>query len=155
MMHFGHKAKRKPSKESGIFQSLFTKTESKGGRAPNNAPLNTSHSVGKCSGLGLAWGARHCWTRFLSSTSPLFKSKPLCRKKFKTATLHQKKKKNRIYVHNFLSLCLLLRAGIDNQIVENDAIKTQIKDVIKILHVTQEFLLACLHKTTKTFGILQ
>ena len=65
------------------------------------------------------------------------------------------KKETRMYVLNFLRLHLLLPAGIDNQIVENDAIKTQIVKVIKILHVTQKFLLACLHKITKTFRILQ
>ena len=36
-----------------------------------------------------------------------------------------------MYVLNFLGLYLLLPAGIDNQIVENEAIKTQIVAVIK------------------------
>ena len=79
----GHKL-QKPSKESGIFQSLVTidfvlfyqKIESKGGGHGTMPPINTLQSVGKCSGLGLAWSAQHCLTRFLSSTSPLFKSKP-------------------------------------------------------------------------------
>ena len=58
---------------------------------------------------------------------------------------------NRIYALNFL----LLPAGIDNQIVENDVIKTQIVEVIEMLNVTQDFLLACIHKITKILRILQ
>ena len=40
-------------------------------------------------------------------------------------------------------LYLLLLAGIDNQTVENDEIKTQIVEVKEMLNVTPEFLLAC------------
>ena len=100
MMHFGHELYKNHQKSlayfshlSPLFLFVFTKYGVKTG-ALNNAPLNTSHSVAKCSGLGHAWDARHCWTRFLSSTSPLFKSKLLCRKIFKTATLNQKRNQN-------------------------------------------------------------
>ena len=62
------------------------------------------------------------------------------------APLYKKvsKKKTRQCALNFLRLYLLLPAGIDNQIVQNDVIKTQIVEVIKMLNVTPEFLLACL-----------
>ena len=53
-------------------------------------------------------------------------------------------KETRICTLNFLRLYLLLPAGMDNQIVKNDAVKTQIVEITKILNVTQEFLLACL-----------
>ena len=39
-------------------------------------------------------GRSTLFDRFLSSTSPLFKSQPLCIKKFKTATLYQKQNQN-------------------------------------------------------------
>ena len=114
-------------------------------------PPNTLLSVGKCRGLVLTWGARLSLldSFFFSSTSAQPKSKPPCIKRFKTATLSRKE--IRICALNFLRLYLLPPTGIDNQVAENDVIKTQIVEVIKIINVTQEFLLACLHKTTKAY----
>ena len=94
-------------------------------------PPNTLLSVGKCSGLGLAWSARHGWIRFLSGTSPLSKcnAKPPCIKNSKPRLCV--KKESRIYALDFLRLYLLLPSGIDNQIDENDVIKTKIVEVIR------------------------
>ena len=52
------------------------------------------------------------------------------------------KKVTRIYALKFFCLYLLLPAGIENQIVENDVMKTQILEVTEMLYLAQEFLLA-------------
>ena len=90
---------------------------------------------------------------FVEHESTVQVQSPLYKKKLRPQLCV--KKETRICALNFFRLYLLLPTGIDSQIVENDAIKTPIVEVIKILNVTQEFLLACLHKISKTLRILQ
>ena len=99
MMHFNHKLYRNHQKGlaysshlSPLILFFFTKDGVKRGEGTEQCPPKYASSVGKYSGLGLAWGARHCWTRFLSSASPLFKSKPLCRKTIQDRNFVPKKK---------------------------------------------------------------
>ena len=87
MTHFGHELYQNHQKSLAYFNHLSplilflsTKDRVKRGEGTEQCPSNTSHSVRKCSGLGLAWGVRHCWSGFCRAKSTVQVQAPLFKK---------------------------------------------------------------------------